>query len=42
MTHNMSLQLSPKVHNWFENGPSVDRLEGSAIGDSAAQLNSSL
>jgi len=40
--HNLSLELSPVLHLWVERGPAVGRTGGSAMGGSAAQLNSSL
>ncbi len=40
--HNISLQLTPEVLFWFAGERSAGRLEGFAVGDSAAQLNSAL
>jgi len=39
---NKSLQLSPKSGQLVRDGAAANRFEGSAIGDSAAQLNSML
>ena len=41
-SHNISLQLTARVHTWFDRWAVADRSDGSAVSDSGRQLNSAL